>query len=182
MHACVWRPAPLSMTTKPSCSSGIAGDHRRPQSARLRCAVGTSARHADAGELYPCALPTPRPEWFSHSSGTFTIETADFRLIISELAWRFHRGRNRRARASGSPTKRAHSSSLFAPDGRGGVMAGGRRMGEITHASGTNFVQRTEILHERYGRRERYRRLIEKHAPAILTLKAPHRARWMDTL
>jgi hypothetical protein len=145
-------PRPVAMTTKPPASRqrGTAGDITAARKVRvfdipfeeaytMIKAGGTPPEHL-ANALYL--------EWYSDLSGRVVIENTDYRLEISEPAWRFT------AEEVAERARRAaeESNNAFAL----GIRADG------TEEEWDEF-RCEELLRESDARGDKYRRLLEKY-------------------
>ncbi|HEX4707883.1 MAG TPA: hypothetical protein VH229_09145 [Candidatus Udaeobacter sp.] len=145
-------PNPIPMTTKPPASQqrGPAGDITAARKVRVfdvpieealtMCKRGEAPPEHMANSLYL--------EWFSELNGRVVIESADYRLQISERAWHYTREeiaeRERRIAEEQTPFAIA-----ITQDGET------REWDEIRYEQ---FLRESDALTERYGR------LLEKYA------------------
>lgn len=145
-------PEPIPMTTKPPASQqrGPAGDLTAARKVRvfdvpIEEALATSRRGETPPEHMANAVYL---EWFSERSGRVVIESSDYRLQISEPAWRYSREevaeRARRIAEEETPFAIA-----ITQDGET------QEWDELRYEQ---FLRESDALTERYGR------LLEKYA------------------
>ena len=155
LAGCVLRfenPAPVPLTTAPPAAiqRGTAGDITAARKVRVFDIPVTDAylmlkRGGKPPEHLANCLYL---EWFSDISGSVVIESADFRLEISEPAWRFTA-----EELAGRERERAEGSDAFAIE---------------INADGTveewDEFRNEQFLRERDAANEKYRQLLEKYA------------------
>jgi hypothetical protein len=147
-------PAPIPMTTRPPAAQqrGVAGEITAARKVRVfDVPLEKALAMIDAGERPPEHLANVlRIEWFSSRSGVFTLETADFRLTISEPAWRF------------TPEEIAERERQIADADDATPFAIAIRADQ-TEGEWDEF-RNEQLLRESDTMGERYRRLLEKYA------------------
>ena len=145
-------PAPVAMTTRPPAARqrGTAGDITAARKVRVYdIPVAEAYMMRKRGETPPEHMANSLYlEWYSELSGRVVIESADYRLQVSEPAWRFtaediaERERQREA-----------GDDAFAVE---------------VHADGTtrewDEFRNEQLLRESDAGGEKYRRLLEKYA------------------
>ena len=145
-------PAPIPMTTKPPAPQqrGPAGDITAARKVRvfdvpIEEALAMSRRGERPPEHMANAVYV---EWFSERSGRVVIESADYRLQISEPAWRYTKEeiveRDRRIAEEETPF-----ATAITQDGET------QEWDEVRYEQ---FLRESDALTEKYGR------LLEKYA------------------
>lgn len=145
-------PAPIPMTTKPPAPQqrGPAGDMTAARKARVfDVPIEEAWAMSKRGETPPEHMANAvYLEWFSERSGRVVIESADYRLQISEPAWRYTKEeiaeRGRRIAEEETPFAIA-----ITQDGET------QEWDEVRYEQ---FLRESDALTEKYGR------LLEKYA------------------
>jgi hypothetical protein len=145
-------PAPIPMTTKPPAPQqrGPAGDMTAARKARVfDVPIEEALAMSKRGETPPEHMANAvYLEWFSERSGRVVIESADYRLQISEPAWRYTKEeiaeRGRRIAEEETPFAIA-----ITQDGET------QEWDEVRYEQ---FLRESDALTEKYGR------LLEKYA------------------
>lgn len=154
-------PEPVAMTTRPPAAPqrGIAGEITAARRVRVfDVPLAEAFAQIDAGETPPSHLaPALVIEWFNPRCGEFRFETTEFRLTVSESAWRFTAAESA-AREMEFADEESEFHHAVWEDGEDGDWDEFRNE-QLLRFSET-MTERTVRLHEQYGRGDEAERII----------------------
>ena len=154
-------PEPVAMTTRPPAAPqrGIAGEITAARKVRVfDVPLAEAFAMIDAGETPPSHLANALVmEWFNPRCGEFRFETTDFRVTVSEPAWRFT-ATEIAAREKEIADEESEFHRAVHEDGENGEWDEFRSEQLLRHSEA--MTERTLRLHERYGHGDEAERII----------------------
>ena len=154
-------PEPVAMTTRPPAASqrGLVGEITVARKVRVfDVPLPEAFARIDAGETPPSHLATALLiEWFNPRCGEFGFETTEFRLTVSEPAWRFT-ATEIAAREKEFDEEESEFHRAVREDGEHGEWDEFRNEQLLRHSE--TMTERALRLHERYGHGDEAERII----------------------